>query len=208
MLADHIKITVRDGAPRTQRAAPVPLLDTLVWLMLACLVAGTRAAADEATWILVNTSELTLQVLQGETVLRSFGNIAVGQNGVAGRRQINDGKTPLGSYRISNIRNGKQTRFYRFFEIDYPSLEDARRAFASGRISEADLAAILHAHEYGRQPPASTPLGGNIGIHGLGTGDARVHQDYNWTDGCIALDNKQIDELAQWVRPGMTVVIH
>jgi murein L,D-transpeptidase YafK len=161
------------------------------------------AAAD--TWLLIDTADRSLQVMDGEQVLRRFENIAIGSNGAAGRRALGDNQTPLGTFRISSIR--AQTRYHRFFGISFPALDDARRAQAAGQISEADLAAIRRAHELGQEPPSSTPLGGNIGIHGLGGGDPRIHADFNWTDGCVALSNEQIDELAQWVRLRMTVVI-
>ena len=56
-------------------------------------------------------------------------------------------------------------------------------------------------------PPQQTALGGHIGIHGIGAGDPRIHEDFNWTSGCIALTNAQIDDLAGWVRLGMRVVV-
>ena len=174
--------------------------------MLLCgalLSAPVPAAAE--TWLLIDTGERTLQVMDGEQAVRRYDNIAIGRNGAASRRALGDNQTPLGAFRISSIR--KETRYHRFFGISYPALDDALRAHASGKIDDTELATIRRAHELGQEPPSSTPLGGNIGIHGLGTGDPRVHQDFNWTDGCIALTNEQVDELAQWVRLRMTVVI-
>jgi murein L,D-transpeptidase YafK len=170
----------------------------------ALLLATGQATAAE-TWLLIDTGERVLQVMDGEQAVRRFDNIAIGRGGAASRRARGDTQTPLGTFRISSIR--KETRYHRFFGISFPALDDARRAQAAGQISEADLAAIRRAHELGQEPPSSTPLGGNIGIHGLGEGDPRIHADFNWTDGCIALSNEQIDELAQWVRLRMTVVI-
>jgi murein L,D-transpeptidase YafK len=144
-------------------------------------------------------------VRDGEDVVRIYENIAIGSNGAAHRRMLGDEQTPLGTFRISAIR--KETRYHRFFALNYPALDDALRAYDSGQISKDELESIRYAHEHGLEPPSSTPLGGNIGIHGLGNGDPRVHEDFNWTDGCIALTNEQVDELAQWIRPRMTVII-
>ncbi|MGK2927054.1 MAG: L,D-transpeptidase family protein [Lysobacterales bacterium] len=177
------------------------LLCLFLWATL--LPAPVAATAD--TWLLIDSAERTLQVMDGEQVVRRFENIAIGSNGAAGRRVLGDRQTPLGTFRISSIR--KETRYHRFFGINFPALDDAMRAHVSDKIDDAELAAIRRAHELGEEPPSSTPLGGNIGIHGLGTGDPRVHEDFNWTDGCIALTNEQVDELAQWVRLRMTVVI-
>jgi murein L,D-transpeptidase YafK len=186
----------RNGAA-TGRWAPL-----CAWLC-ALLLAPGQAAAE--TWILIDTRERTLQVLDGEQIVRRYENIAIGQSGAAPRRALGDNQTPLGTFRISSIR--EETRYHRFFGISYPALDDALRAHRSGKISDADMAAIRRAHELGLEPPPSTPLGGNIGIHGLGGGDPRVHEDFNWTNGCIALTNEQVDDLAGWVRLRMTVVI-
>lgn len=186
----------RSGAEILSATALCALLSGLVLL-------PAQAAAD--TWLLIDTADRSLQVMDGEQVLRRFENIAIGSNGAASRRALGDNQTPLGTFRISTIR--EETRYHRFFGISYPALDDARRAHAAGRISDAELASIRRAHELGLEPPSSTPLGGNIGIHGLGNGDPRVHEDFNWTDGCVALTNEQADELAHWVRLRMTVVI-
>jgi lipoprotein-anchoring transpeptidase ErfK/SrfK len=50
-------------------------------------------------------------------------------------------------------------------------------------------------------------LGGHIGIHGVGRGDLRIHQQFDWTQGCIALTNEQIEQLQNLVRVGDRVVI-
>jgi len=174
-----------------------------VLAVLCVLLGGSLAAAER--WLLVDTASQTLQVMEGELALRSFANISIGRNGVSRDRTARDDRTPLGAFRVLGER--ERTRFHRFFPLDYPSLEDARRAHRAGRIDDHGLAAIRSAHEQGLEPPSWTALGGNLGIHGVGEGDARIHEDYNWTDGCIALTNGQIDELASWIRPGMIVVI-
>ena len=84
---------------------------------------------------------------------------------------------------------------------------EAQRAFRAGRISYEQLKAIRRAHYLEREPPSNTPLGGQIGIHGIGNGDAGIHEDFDWTDGCIALTNEQIDELAQWLKLGTRVEV-
>lgn len=176
-------------------------------LLLGLLVlpgAGTAAGPD-ARWLLIDTSELTLSVMRGEAAVAVYSGISIGRDGATRFKSVGDKRTPLGSYRLAAIRESE--RFYRFLALDYPSLSDATRAYRGGRIDAASLATIRSAHERGLQPPASTPLGGHVGVHGIGAGDARVHEDYNWTDGCVALANEQIDDLLGRVHPGMTVVI-
>jgi lipoprotein-anchoring transpeptidase ErfK/SrfK len=76
-----------------------------------------------------------------------------------------------------------------------------------GTINLATYNSIITAHRYHQVPPQNTPLGGRIGIHGLGRADAKIHKTMNWTHGCIALTNGQIDHLSQWVDTGTRVKI-
>lgn len=173
-------------------------------LLLCGLVLSTQARAQE-TWILVDTDALTLSVMQGDEAVRTFENIAIGRNGATRNRLYLDQKTPIGSFRISRIKEDSQ--YYLFFGVDYPDLQHARRSFETGIISEAEYSAIRQAHEQGNEPPANTPLGGYIGIHGIGDGDPSIHESFNWTDGCVALTNEEMDELRSWISINMVVLI-
>jgi len=53
-----------------------------------------------------------------------------------------------------------------------------------------------------------TPHSVGMSYPRIGAGDPKIHASYNWTKGCIALTNSQIDELAQWIRLGVRVVIY
>ncbi|MFI3180600.1 MAG: L,D-transpeptidase, partial [Methylococcales bacterium] len=97
--------------------------------------------------------------------------------------------------------------FKRFFGLTYPSVQDAEQAFDKGIINEGQYKRIVRAQELGQIPPQDTPLGGQIGIHGLGSADIRVHEVFDWTHGCIALTNSQIDHLSQLVDTGTVVKI-
>jgi len=59
----------------------------------------------------------------------------------------------------------------------------------------------------GRLPPQDTNLGGLLGIHGVGRGNKRVQGVFDWTQGCVAVSNQQIDKLAKWMFLGMRVEI-
>lgn len=178
---------------------------TLPVSLALCLGLHALSLPAEDRWLLVDTSALTLAVMEGEKAVVTFSEISLGRDGITRQKILGDARTPLGAYQVSEVRDS--SRYHRFIAIDYPRIEDAQKGLKSGLIDEAAFQTILRAHEQGLQPPASTPLGGNIGIHGVGSGDARIHADYNWTDGCIALTDDQIDELAPLIRRGMTVVI-
>ena len=171
-----------------------------ILVMLSCPVVAAEI------WIDDDTSRRVLSVMDGDETLQRFENISLGRNGVTSEKVLQDRKTPLGSYRVRRIND--QSRFRIYFGFDYPNLDQAQTAFRSGRISYDQLKAIRGAHYLEKEPPADTPLGGFIGIHGLGIGDARIHEDFNWTDGCIAVTNEQVDALAGWVRPGTRVEVH
>jgi lipoprotein-anchoring transpeptidase ErfK/SrfK len=163
-----------------------------------------HATAGEV-WVDIDTSQRILSVMDGPITLRTFDNISVGRNGVTTEKVVKDRRTPLGSYRVRRIN--RESRFRLYFGFDYPNLEQAQVAFRAGRISYDQLKAIRKAHYLKQEPPFDTPLGGLIGIHGIGNGDARIHEDYDWTDGCIAVTNQEIDELAQWLQLGTRVEV-
>lgn len=170
---------------------------------LLCLAA--LAAAEDSPWILVDTSERTLYVMAADNVLDTYPAISLGRRGAAETRRTGDGITPLGSFRIAWIK--LSSRFYRFFGLDYPNEEHVERALQRKLIDFDIYYQIRQALSLGQVPPQDTPLGGYIGIHGIGAGDERVHQISNWTEGCVALTNPQIDQLAQWINVGTQVVI-
>ena len=161
--------------------------------------------ANDGVWIDVDTAEHTLFVMQGDTVHAVFKNVAIGRFGTTWSKMTKDDKTPLGRFKVGWVN--EKSRYYRFFGLDYPNLDTAKRALEENRIDEDTWLSILKAKSMGKTPPQNTPLGGHIGIHGIGRGDREIHHQYNWTNGCIALTNEQIDQLGKWIRPGVWVNI-
>lgn len=180
-----------------------------VWALLAlalCAPALSVASEADEIWVQIDTQALDLKVMRGDQVVQEFEDIAIGRFGTTRDKRRLDRKTPLGEYRISLIKNN--SGFYRFFGFDYPRLDQAERALQRGDLSVDEYMAIRHAVRGRRTPPQNTALGGHLGIHGIGAGDPQVHEDYNWTNGCVALTNAQIDALTRWVRLGTRVVIY
>lgn len=157
-------------------------------------------------WLLVDTKADKLIIMQDDRPVETFHQIAVGSSGVGIKNRRGDNKTPLGQFRIGWIND--HSRFKRFFGLDYPNLDYAERALREHRIDPATYERIRTAWRNGHTPPQNTSLGGQIGIHGLGAGDPKVHNaGINWTSGCVALDNQQIEALRPWVKVGMHVEI-
>jgi len=166
---------------------------------------ATAAVDAKEIWVLIDTERLTLNVMQGESLLRKYDNIAIGSNGPSVARRVSDQTTPLGDFRISGIN--PRSRFRLFMAFDYPTMDHARRGLVDGRIGLQEYVAVSNAWLGGEPPPQDTALGGYLGIHGVGDGSTKIHGRVNWTDGCIAVTNEQIEELAGWVDVGTLVSV-
>jgi len=162
--------------------------------------AGNAVAVD------INLKQRTLTVIDGSSVVAKFENISIGRGGAALLRTRGDGRTPLGQFRIQWIN--PNSKYHLFFGLDFPNFEHADRAWQRQLIDTETYWRIVQALRQNKTPPQDTLLGGYIGIHGLGEGDVKVHSQFNWTNGCIALTNQQIDTLARWVDVGTRVTIH
>ena len=156
-------------------------------------------------WLLVDTKAKKIEVKKGDETVETLEHVAIGRGGAGFKSHRGDNITPHGEYHIGWI--GDKSMFKRFFGLTYPSVQDAEQAFDKGIINEGQYKRIVRAQELGQIPPQDTPLGGQIGIHGLGSADARVHEVFDWTHGCIALTNSQIDHLSQLVDTGTLVKI-
>jgi murein L,D-transpeptidase YafK len=157
------------------------------------------------TWILVDSQSRTLSVYRSDRLVERFQNVAFGRGGLAEDRVRGDGTTPIGTFHIDRIK--RSSRFHLFFGIDYPRPEQAERALEAGRIDSLDYWRIVVASRQHRSPPQDTALGGHLGIHGLGDGDRRIHEGFDWTQGCIALTNAQITRLSHWIFQGMRIEV-
>jgi murein L,D-transpeptidase YafK len=180
-------------------------------LVAACLsaallaAAGGWAGAGAEAVVEVDSARREMRVLREGKVLAVFDHVSVGRWGVSEEKRRGDGKTPLGQYRIAWLKPAGQ--FGPFLGFDYPSLVRAEKGLAAGEISQAEFDAIREAHAEGRVPPQNTRLGGQIGIHGLGRADPRIHRELNWTKGCIALTNAQMSRFMRLVEKGALVNI-
>lgn len=171
------------------------------WLAILAL----PCSADPATWLLVDAEDRQLSVLQGNKVVDKFDYVALGRGGTTTRHLRGDNATPLGEFHIAWIN--WSSPFHIFFGLDFPTLEQADAAYRDKRIDRDTYYRILDAFREHRLPPQNTVLGGRIGIHGLGHGNLRIHREFNWTKGCIAMTNAEIERLARWVQVGTRVVI-
>jgi murein L,D-transpeptidase YafK len=166
------------------------------------------AVALEGNYLIVITkSTRELVVMQEDRVIKKY-MIAYGKGHGLTKRQIGDYNTPTGSYRIVKFK--PDSKFFFFMQLDYPNLLDAWYGYKDNIISSTDFRDIAAAFKNHQAPPQDTRLGGYIGIHGLGEVNAdalKIHQTGNWTDGCIALKNEEINELRRYVSIGTSIII-
>ncbi len=157
----------------------------LVSFVSSLVLQGTSAQANElADNILVHKSKKTLQLQKNGATFATF-KIALGKNPLGPKQQQGDGRTPEGIYFIAKKK--ADSAFYKALKISYPNTTDSERA-----------------KKMGRSP------GGQIMIHGQKNGygwGAYVMQQRNWTQGCIALSNEDLDKVWQAVDVGTRVEI-
>jgi murein L,D-transpeptidase YafK len=141
-------------------------------------------ATPKADRIVVFKAQRRLELRRGGDVIRSY-HIALGRNPVGPKVERGDGKTPEGTYFIN--RRNMASEYHLSLHLSYPETADIKRA------------AALHVDP-----------GANVLIHGEPNilnheGKARLLKD--WTAGCIALHNEDMDEVWRLVDDGVTVEI-
>lgn len=122
---------------------------------------------------------------KGLRLIKTY-RIALGNQPVGTKWQQGDGATPEGDYYITH--KNPRSKFYLSLGLSYPNITDADAGVKRGLITKGEHQMIVRAINRGEKPPQGTRLGGDIFIHGGGTKS-------DWTIGCIALDDRDIEEL-------------
>jgi len=147
-------------------------------------------------------AQRAMELRDGERVVRRF-VVALGLDPKKAKRIRGDLRTPVGRYYVSDKR--PDSPFHRFLGISYPNTEDAERGYQSKVIDADQWVQIFLANLRGDLPSWRTALGGRVGIHGYG-GRPLVRVD--WTEGCIAVSDEEIEFLYERVPIGTPVIIH
>lgn len=165
---------------------------------------GLAAKCGRIRRIVVHKGERSLVALCNGGARRSF-PVALGRAPLGPKRAQGDSRTPEGRYRVAE--EPRSSRFHLFISIDYPSPEDARDALEGGVIDRETFRSITSAVARGALPPQHTALGGRIGLHGEGAAWRGWSREVDWTLGCIALRDEDIEFLAERVSTGTEVWI-
>ncbi len=160
-------------------------------LLLAASSVVVTAATDnpvtpsqKADSILILKKDHVLELLADGKVLRTY-KVALGRGGLAPKEREGDGCTPEGHY-IIDARN-EHSAYHRALHVSYPNAEDRKRAAKLG-----------------------VAPGGDIMIHGIKNGFGWIgaaHRMYDWTLGCIAVTDQEIEEIWNLVPVGTPVEI-
>lgn len=181
--AQHSAAAARERA--TQLAARYVAKDQLArwrsWVDET--VAASKRTGGSAIVVLKEKHQLILYAA-GKPV-RTY-RADMGSNKLNDKLRVGDRATPEGRYNIVVKKDTGRSRYHRALELNYPSASDLRR--------------IEQARRSGEVPPNTKP-GGLIEIHGEGG------RGLDWTDGCIALSNRDIDDLFRRVAVGTPVTI-
>jgi murein L,D-transpeptidase YafK len=137
------------------------------------------------TAVIIDKLDHACRVFQADTLLFEFA-IEMSPYWIGTKTHKGDRRTPEGRYYVTKRRQGKETQFYKAFNIDYPNETDWLRFYSA--LVNGDL-------------PLDANIGGLIEIHGEGG------QGLNWTDGCIALRNQDIDKIFAMIQVGTPVTI-
>ena len=141
---------------------------------------------DPVDRVVVYKGKRTLLLYRGDRIVKTY-RVALGFNPVGHKRQQGDGRTPEGLYFITY--KNENSSFHRSLRIDYPSPADVETARSLG-----------------------IDPGGDIVIHGLPNRatewERREHPQKDWTNGCIALEDEEIDEIWSVVRETTPIYIY
>jgi len=130
-----------------------------------------------------------LRLYDGDQLVKTY-HVALGSNPVPAKEREGDRATPEGSYFICH--KNPQSQYHLSLAISYPGPADAKRGLKANLISKQEYNAILKADADRKTPPWNTKLGGEVFVHGNGSSS-------DWTWGCVALDNPDIEELYRLV---------
>ena len=155
-----------------------------VGLLVASMMAQSPQTVPHADHVVVLKKERTLELLSRGKVVKTY-KVALGGDPVGPKTRQGDHKTPEGAY-VLDFRNA-HSQFYKSLHISYPNAHD--RALA-------------------RQKGVSP--GGDVFVHGLPNGYGAIgaaHRLRDWTDGCVAVTNEEIDEIWKTVPDGTQIEI-
>ncbi len=160
------------------------------------------------TIIIVDKGENILELKKNKKIIALY-KVGLGLKSPLPKEKKGDFLTPEGIYKIVDIRPSEGYKY--FIELNYPNINDVALAYYKGTIEKEKFIELLKIAENFKLIKYS-PLGNNIGIHGGGAfkiekKNGNTYKNYNWTKGCIALNNRDLMKLVKQVKIGQKVFI-
>lgn len=167
------------------------------WISLTTMSVAGAVTALWANWplrplpegtvadrVVVRKSARRLDLYRGSDLLRSY-PVSLGREPIGRKQQAGDGRTPEGEYQLDYRKS--DSAFHRALHVSYPDESDSMSARARG-----------------------VPAGGFIMIHGMRNRFGwigRAHRMVDWTDGCVAVTNREIEEIWRVVPDGTRITL-
>jgi murein L,D-transpeptidase YafK len=159
-------------------------VDVALYLVLIISMFTSLQAVSSVDLVKVDKSKRMMYLLDGDDVVKQY-TISLGADPKGHKEREGDEKTPQGRYILDYKK--EDSSFYRAMHITYPNSAD-----------------VKHAQEKGFSP------GGFIMVHGQRNGFgslAFITQNFDWTNGCIAITNDEMDEFMSLVDIGTKIQI-
>lgn len=156
----------------------------IVVLIFLLAMPAASFGLEKADMVVVDKSESKLYLKRSGQIIKQY-HAVFGPNPEGHKQQEGDGRTPEGRY-VLDYKNA-DSDFYKSIHISYPNRADRLRAARSG-----------------------VDPGGEIMIHGQKNGAGwltTISKYFNWTEGCIAVSNRAMNEIWQAVDPGTPIEI-
>jgi murein L,D-transpeptidase YafK len=147
--------------------------------------------------IIVEKKKRNLKLYDGKKLVKTY-KISLGAVPVGDKEIEGDGKTPEGEFYV--FTKNDKSAFFLSLGVSYPNKEDAERGLKQNLIKQTERDEIFRAIDAKEMPLQKTKLGGEIYIHGGGC-------NADWTQGCMALENEEMQELFDVISVGTTVLI-
>jgi len=148
--------------------------------------------------IIIYKEERRLELWVEDQLIKTY-RVGLGFSPKGAKGREGDGRVPEGEYYICT--KNEQSKFTLFMGLSYPNAEDAKKGLEKGLITQQEYESIVDSISRHVRPTWETELGGQIGIHGKGSA-------FDWTAGCIALDDDDIRSLWVLVEKGDDVIIY
>ena len=160
------------------------------WFILGVILTGVvyyfypeKRLADNAkiSKIVINKSERKMMVYNGNDLLNTY-SISLGASPVGEKQSEGDNKTPEGHYFVEAKLGLGVSKYHKSLRVSYPSPEQIKMG----------------------------KKGSNIMIHGLGPKYhyfGKFHRFYDWTEGCIAVTDNEIDQIYKATKVGVAIII-